>query len=113
MDVGNLLLLRLKSLLEDAALLLLGEHELEAVEVGHLGAVLLDGDLLGPAGGVPLALEVALGHGLLQTLLAGTTHDVALEVGEAQPADGDLLTLDAGVGTVDENLETKLIQTKY
>ncbi len=83
--------------------MLASQHELEAVEVVHLGASLLDGELLGPAALVPLALKVALSHSRLQGLLAGTTHDVALEVGEGQPADGHLLTLDAGVGAVDQD----------
>ena len=35
--------------------LLLGDHDLEAVEVGKSGALLLGSELLGPGGGLPLA----------------------------------------------------------
>jgi hypothetical protein len=39
--------------------LLLGEHNLKSVEVALVSASLLDGDLLGPGGGLPLGVNIS------------------------------------------------------
>merc|ERR1719164_38622 len=78
------LLRRFEGLLHSGRALLPCNHELEAVEVGHLGAGFPSSELLCPSGGLPLADDVIPLQGSLQCLLTSPTWDLALEVREAQ-----------------------------
>ena len=83
-----------------------GDHDLEPIKVGEVGPLLLGGELLGPAGVLPLGLDLGLGPGLLEGLGAGVPGDLDFEVGEGDAAVGDDLAADAGdvLRSVDEAL---------
>merc|ERR1719373_130233 len=104
-EVNRLLLslLDLAGLLDGSADLLLSKHELEPLEVGEVRLNLGGGELLGPLGGGPLGHDAGLRKALLEDLLGAAPGDVALEVRERQPLDGDLLARDAGIRTVDDH----------
>ena len=86
--------------------MLASDHNLESVEIVEGGPLLLGGKLLGPAGRLPLGLDLGVGPGLLDGLGAGVAGDLDGEVGEGDAAVGDDLAADAGdvFGSVDEAL---------
>jgi len=90
----------------DCGLLLLRYHNLESVKIGKVGSLLLGGKLLGPAGLLPLGLDLGLRPCLLEGLGAGVAGDLDGKVGEGDALVGDDLTGDAGnvLGTIDEAL---------
>ena len=101
------LLGELPELLTDhAGLLLLGEHDLEAVEIVEGSPLLAEGDLLSPRGGLPLLLDAGLSVSLDEGLQAGRLLDLDLEVGQGEPLEGNSLPLDTSDAgrTIDEGL---------
>ena len=86
--------------------MLASDHNLESVEIVEGGPLLLGGKLLGPAGRLPLGLDLGVGPGFLDGLGAGVAGNLDGEVGEGDAAVGDDLTADAGdvLGSVDEAL---------
>jgi hypothetical protein len=74
---------------------LLSDHGSESVEVGHVLLGLSSSNLLSPCG----LLEGLDSTGLLQSLSddsrRGSTADLDLVISQRQPADGDLLLLNA------------------
>lgn len=93
-------------LLDQRALLLAGDHGLEAVEVVELGARLLVLQLLGPRRVLPLGERVGLGQRLLERLLARLEGDLHRQVRERQTLEVDHVAVHARdtEGAVNEGL---------
>jgi len=81
-----------------------GEHKLESLEVGQGGLGLLGGDLLSPGRGFPLLDGVGAAEGSLEGLFLGTTSELGGETGQADPLQGDHLSLHAGGRAIDHDL---------
>ena len=97
--------------LDESSLLLAEHHNLEAVEVGEVGALGLGSALLGPAGGGPLAGNVGLFEGGLHLGEGGVAGDLDPEVRQGQPPVVDLLAVEGallvGLSAVDEALRKR------
>jgi len=72
---------------------LLGNHNSESVEINHGLLGLSGGELLGPSGLVPGFSDSGLGKGFFEYLGGTTTTNWDMEVGQRQPTDWELLSL--------------------
>lgn len=95
-------------------LLLLGNHNLEAVEIREIGTTLLDGQLLGPAGGLPSGSHVLRRPGINNSLLLGASGDLNLDVGKRKSLAGDDLSVDTSLveGAINQHLSRNNKQTQ-
>jgi hypothetical protein len=86
--------------------LLLGEHDLEAVEVVEGSPLLPEGDLLSPRGGLPLLLDAGGSVDLDEVVKTGRLLNLDLEVGQGEPLEGNGLPLDTSDAgrSIDESL---------
>lgn len=90
---------------EDAAALLLEEHDVESVKVRERAAGLDGSTLLGPARGGPLLGNTSLVEELLDDGRASTTGETGHgELGEGEVLEGEHLAGDTGRGRVDDCL---------
>merc|ERR1711934_1221061 len=64
--------------------LLLGDHDLEALEVGEVSTLSSLGELLGDGHGGPLVSELACSNGLLEGSSAASTLNGYLELGQGK-----------------------------
>ena len=98
--------LRDDTLLGGGALLLLGHHNLVAIEVSKGSALLLVGELLGPRGGIPLCLHAFISPCLDKLLLAAVLADLDNDVSESKALKKHDLPVDAGsaLRTINQHL---------
>jgi hypothetical protein len=94
-----------KTHLDETPPLLLEEHDLEALKVGGLAALLLSGALVGPSRLGPLGLNLGRVPDLLDGRGTGGAGELLEDVrGENEAAVGEGLAGDTGRGAVDESL---------
>ena len=74
---------------------LLGNHESESVEIGHALLGLTGSNLLGPGGLLESLDNAGLLEGLLHQLGVSGASNIDLEISQGQPANGQLLSLNA------------------
>ena len=85
------------------SLSLLEGHSLEALKVAEGLTGLASGELLSPRGGGPLGEDAISGQDLLYDTSAGTALNLASKVGQRDPAEGHLLSLDASGGAINDH----------
>ena len=95
----------LEGLLDSGAALLPVDHDLEALDVGKVGASSPLGELLGEGSGSPLALKLGSFGGLHEGAGAGAASDRELHPGKGQSLhwqnhSWEVLALDEGTGLV-------------
>lgn len=91
---------------EDAAALLLEEHDVESVKVRERAARLDGSALLGPTGLSPLLGDVGLVEELLDGGRASATGETGHgELGEGEVLEGEHLTSNTGGGRVNDGLQ--------
>lgn len=84
--------------------LLLGNHNLETIEIGQVAADLGLGKLLGSPSGSPLVGNTGGGPALADGGSAGTTGEGNGELGQVDAADADDLALNLGGRSINNNL---------
>lgn len=85
----------------------MGNHNLEAIEIGQVAADLGLGKLLGSAGGSPLVGNTRGGPALADGRSAGSTGEGNGELGQVDAADADDLALNLGGRSINNNLWVK------
>lgn len=90
--------------------LLLGNHNLEAVEIAQVAAGGALGNLLGSSSGSPLGINTRGLPSLLDDTSAGSTGNLNSKLGQVQAADADNLALHTSARSIDDNLQGKRIK---